>query len=212
MRSGVTLVDPPSTFIDAEVTIGQDTVIYPHTTIAGTTRIGQECHVGPGSILRNAQIGDGCRIVTSLIEDSVLEERVTVGPYSHLRPGSHIEEAVHLGNYVEVKNSRIGRKTQVGHFSYIGDAVVGDQVNIGAGTVTCNYDGVEKHPTFIGNEAFIGSDTMLVAPVSVGAGAATGAGAVVTKDVPPSMLAVGMPARQRARRKPPGSPEKSAQG
>ena len=195
MLSGVTLLDPPSTFIDADVEIGQDTVVHPHTTIGGKTSVGRDCQIGPGSMLRDSQVGDRCWIVASMVEESTIEQGVTIGPFSHLRPGSYIEAEVHLGNYVEVKNSRIGGRTQVGHFSYIGDAILGKDVNIGAGTITCNYDGVEKHSTHIGDGAFIGSDTMLVAPVTVGAGASTGAGSVVTKDVPPNKLAVGMPAR-----------------
>ena len=195
MLSGVTLLDPLSTYIDADVEIGQDTVVHPNTTIGGKTTVGRECQIGPGAMIRDSQVGDRCQIVASMVEESTIEQNVTIGPFSHLRPGSYIEAEVHLGNYVEVKNSRIGGRTQVGHFSYIGDATLGKDVNIGAGTVTCNYDGVEKHPTHIGDGAFIGSDTMLVAPVTVGAGASTGAGSVVTKDVPPNKLAVGMPAR-----------------
>lgn len=201
MLSGVTLVDPSATYIDAGVMIGQDTVVYPHTTISGKSRIGQECHIGPNAIIQDAQIGDACHVVASMIEEAVLEAEVTVGPYSHLRPGTHIEKQVHLGNYVEIKNSRIGTRTLVGHFSYIGDAVLGADVNVGAGTITCNFDGVDKHPTHIGNKVFLGSDTMLVAPVTLGDGAATGAGAVVTKDVPPGVLVVGVPARPMSIRK-----------
>lgn len=195
MLGGVTMLDPATTYIDAEVVIGQDTIIHPQTTLSGATVIGSGCDIGPGCIIRDTKIADRCRIISSMIEESTIEQGVTIGPFSHLRPGAYIEADVHLGNYVEVKNSRIGRHTQVGHFSYIGDATLGQNVNIGAGTITCNYDGVSKHQTHIGDRAFIGSDTMLVAPVSVGDDAATGAGTVVTKDIPPGRLAVGTPAR-----------------
>ncbi|MBI2887528.1 MAG: bifunctional UDP-N-acetylglucosamine diphosphorylase/glucosamine-1-phosphate N-acetyltransferase GlmU [Chloroflexi bacterium] len=204
MLAGVTIIDPPSTFVDATVEIGPDSVLLPNTTISGQTSIGQNCRIGPGSMISDCRIADGCEVVASMLESATLEDGVTVGPFSHLRPGSHIEAGVHLGNYVEVKNSRIGRDTKVGHFSYLGDATVGRDVNIGAGAITCNFDGVDKHPTHIGDGAFIGCDTMLVAPVSVGEGAATGAGSVVTRDVPPGVLAAGSPARPVPGREPPG--------
>jgi bifunctional UDP-N-acetylglucosamine pyrophosphorylase/glucosamine-1-phosphate N-acetyltransferase len=143
-------------------------------------------------------------VVASFLEGAVLEEGVDVGPFSHLRPGTYLERGVHIGNFVEVKNSRLGRGVKSGHFTYLGDATIGPDTNIGAGTITCNFDGVRKHPTFIGARAFIGSDTLLVAPVSVGDDAATAAGAVVTKDVPPGVLAAGVPARPVRRRLPPG--------
>ena len=200
MLAGVTLVDPPSTFIDADVEIGQDTVVYPNTHLYGTTRTGRGCSIGPNTVIADSVVGEDCRIVASMLEGATLEAGVSVGPYSHLRPGSHVEEDVHVGNYVEVKESRLGRGTKVGHFSYIGDATVGRDVNVGAGTVTCNFDGVAKHRTVIGDEALIGSDTMLVAPVRVGERAVTGAGAVVTRDVDPEALVTGVPARQRSRR------------
>ncbi len=204
MLSGVTMLDPPSTFVDAEASVAADTVLYPHTFILGRTIIGAECHIGPGTTVRDSRIGEGCRIVNSVIEESIIEASVDVGPFSHLRPGSYIETHVHLGNYVEVKNSRIGRDTAVGHFSYLGDATLGQRVNIGAGTITCNYDGVDKHPTVIGDDVFIGSDTMLVAPLNIGDRAATGAGAVVTRDVPPDARVVGVPARPLPERHGPG--------
>lgn len=207
MRSGVTMIHPDSTFVDAGVEIGEDTVLHPNTTISGASAIGRDCEIGPGSLLMDVRVGDGCRIVASMIESSVIEDGVTIGPFSHLRPGSHIEEGVHLGNYVEVKQSRIGRHSQAGHFSYLGDATIGRDVNIGAGAITCNYDGEAKHETHIGDRVLIGSDTMLVAPVRVGDGAATGAGAVVTKDVAPGALVVGVPARPVPRRKKPAAVE-----
>ncbi|MSQ27979.1 MAG: UDP-N-acetylglucosamine diphosphorylase/glucosamine-1-phosphate N-acetyltransferase [Dehalococcoidia bacterium] len=201
MRAGVTMVYPDSTFVDAGVEIGEDTVLHPNTTISGASVIGRDCEIGPSTVLSDARVGNGCRIVASMVESSVIEAGVTIGPFSHIRPGSHIEEGVHLGNYVEVKKSRIGRHSQAGHFSYLGDATIGERVNIGAGTVTCNYDGEAKHETHIGDGVFIGSDTMLVAPVRLGDGAATGAGAVVTHDVASGALVVGVPAKPVQRRK-----------
>ena len=195
MAAGVTMVDPAATYIDLDVEIGQDTVIQPNTMLTGSTTIGEECDVGPGACIRDSVVGDRCRIVASTLEECRVEADVEIGPYSHLRPAAWIEAGVHLGNYVEVKNSRIGSGAAAGHFCYLGDADIGEGVNIGAGTITCNYDGVDKHRTVIGRSALIGSDTMLVAPVTVGEGAATGAGAVVTRDVPEGRRAVGVPAR-----------------
>ena len=140
-------------------------------------------------------MGDRCVVQSSVIEESTLEDEVELGPFNHLRPRSYLETRVHLGNYVEIKESRLGRESRVGHFSYLADSTLGANVNIGAGTITCNYDGVRKNQTVIGDGAFIGSDSMLVAPVKVGERAITGAGAVVTRDVPPGTLVVGMPAR-----------------
>jgi bifunctional UDP-N-acetylglucosamine pyrophosphorylase/glucosamine-1-phosphate N-acetyltransferase len=195
MESGVTLIDPATAYVDAEVEIGADTIIEPNTQIQGKTTIGANCRIGPNALLRDAQIGDGCEVIASVIRESVLEEQVHVGPWANLRPGTHLARQVYIGNHGEVKNSYVGEGTHMGHFSYVGDARLGARVNIGAGTITCNYDGARKHRTEIGDDAFIGSDTMLVAPVKVGARARTGAGAVVTKDVPDDSLAVGAPAR-----------------
>jgi bifunctional UDP-N-acetylglucosamine pyrophosphorylase/glucosamine-1-phosphate N-acetyltransferase len=195
MLSGVTLVDPASTYIDAGVEIGMDTVIWPNTYLQGKTVIGEDCQIGPNTVLRDTQVGNGCKLVAVVADRARLEDRVEAGPFARLRKGAHLAEGVHMGNFGEVKNSYLGPGTKMGHFSYIGDAQVGADVNIGAGTITCNYDGERKHPTEIGANAFIGSDTMLVAPVKIGEGARTGAGAVVTKDVPNDTLAVGMPAR-----------------
>ncbi len=197
MLAGVTIADPSSAYIDADVTIGEDTVILPQTHLQGATVIGMRCEIGPATIIRDSTLGELCVVRSSTIEESVLEDGVDVGPYSHLRPGSHLCEGVHIGNYAEVKASRLGRGAKMGHFSYIGDADVGADVNIGAGTITANYDGTQKHRTVIGDGAFIGSDTMIVAPVRIGAGARTSAGSVVTRDVPDGMLAVGAPARIR---------------
>ncbi len=195
MRSGVTIIDPASTYVDAAVDVGQDSTIYPNTHLQGSTHIGVNCLIGPNTIIRNSTIGDKCRLEASVIEDTVIEDEVSVGPFSHLRQGTHLAAGVHIGNFGEVKNSYLGPGVKVGHFSYVGDATVGANVNIGAGTVTCNYDGVKKHPTVIEEGAFIGSDAMLVAPVRIGARARIGAGAVVTHDVPPDSTAYGVPAR-----------------
>ena len=200
MRAGVTIQDPASVFIDAAVAIGQDTVIRPNTMLLGRTVIGEDCEIGPNSVVQNSRVGHRCRIIASMVEESTLEDEVDIGPFSHLRPAAHLERGVHIGNFVEVKESRLGAGTLAGHFSYLGDAAIGANVNIGAGTITCNYDGRDKHRTTIGSGAFIGCDTMLVAPVTVEADAATGAGSVVTKDVPQGLLAVGVPARMRPRK------------
>ena len=195
MKSGVTMPDPSSVYIDADVSLGQDTTVLPNTHIIGASKVADRCVLGPNSIIDNARIGSECRVWSSVVEGSELAERVNVGPFTHIRPGSRIAEGVVLGNFAEVNRSVIGRSSKSAHFSYLGDAQVGEDVNIGAGSVTVNYDGESKLPTRIGDGAFIGCDTMLVAPVEIGAGAQTGAGAVVTKDVPPDTLAVGVPAR-----------------
>lgn len=196
MLEGVSIIDPAATYIGPDVLIGADTTLLPNTHLWGKSIIGSGCTVGPNAIIRDSRVGDGCRITASVVEQAVLEEGADVGPFSHLRPGAHLMSGVHVGNFGEVKNSTLGPGSKMGHFSYIGDSTIGEQANIGAGTITCNFgrDG-KKHRTEIGDGAFIGSDTMLVAPVRVGKGAATGAGAVVTKDVPDDGLAVGMPAR-----------------
>ena len=193
LLKGVNVMEPA--FIDGTVELEPDTIIYPNTFLRGRTVIGKRCQIGPGSIIENSVIADDCRVLQSVIEGAVLEEGVEIGPYSHVRPESHIEMDVHIGNFAEVKNSRLGKGTKVGHFSYVGDSWVGPNVNIGAGAVTCNFDGVDKHQTIIEEGAFIGSDSMLVAPVRIGARAITGAGSVVTKDVPAGARVVGMPAK-----------------
>ena len=203
MLAGVTIVDPATTYIDAGVTVGQDTTIHPNTTLGGRSGIGERCSLGPGSMIHDSVVGDDCKVVASMLEEAYLDSWVDVGPFSHLRPGTVVERDVHIGNYAEVKNSRLGRGTKMGHFSYMGDADVGQDVNIGAGAITCNFDGFNHNRTIIEDNAFIGSDTMLVAPVHIGARSATGAGSVVNKDVPADSLAVGMPARARPRKKPP---------
>ena len=195
MLQGVTLIDPYSTFIESTVTIGDDTVVHPNTHIRGQTTIGADCSIGPNTVVTNSIIGIQCKVTSSVIEQSVLEDQVEIGPFSHLRAGTHIEQNGHIGNYVEVKASYLGSGIRVGHFSYLGDARIGQDVNIGAGTVTCNYAGAGRHPTTIGNNVLIGRDSMLVAPVRIGDHAITGAGAVVTDDVPENSRVVGGPAR-----------------
>jgi bifunctional UDP-N-acetylglucosamine pyrophosphorylase/glucosamine-1-phosphate N-acetyltransferase len=195
MLTGVTFVDPSTAYVDAGVAIGNDSVIGPNTYLRGNTVIGMRCTIGRDADVADTVIGDDCRIVASTVEGSTLDDRVEIGPYSHIRPGTHLCASVHIGNFAEVKNSRLGPGVKMGHHSYIGDADVGNETNIGAGTVTCNFDGDIKHRTKIGNRVFIGSDTMLVAPVTIGDDARTGAGSVVTKDVPEGALAVGAPAR-----------------
>lgn len=195
MLDGATLADPVSTYIDADVEIGPDTVILPNTYLYGKTRIGSDCRIGPGAMIHDSIIGNACTIGPSLIESATVLDSVEIGPFCHLRPNAYLSSHVHLGNYAEVKNSRLGEYVHMGHFSYIGDAEVGAHTNIGAGTITANYDGSKKHKTIIGEHAFIGSDTIIRAPVTIGARARTGAGAVVTKDIPSDTLAVGVPAR-----------------
>jgi bifunctional UDP-N-acetylglucosamine pyrophosphorylase / glucosamine-1-phosphate N-acetyltransferase len=195
MLAGVTIVDPAVTYIEAGVTIGKDTVIWPNTYLRGKTSIGEGCTIGPNTIAEDTTIGEGCVILAAVMEKAVVEDNVSMGPFAHLRKGAHLCKGVHMGNFGEVKDSTLGPGTKMGHFSYIGNAQIGPEVNIGAGTITCNFDGVHKNPTEIGEGAFIGSDTMLVAPVKLGAHARTGAGAVVTKDVEADTLVVGVPAR-----------------
>jgi bifunctional UDP-N-acetylglucosamine pyrophosphorylase/glucosamine-1-phosphate N-acetyltransferase len=195
MRAGVTIVDPASTRIDAGVEIGQDARIEPGTTLLGATVIGQEAVIGPDAYVRESRIGPRTSVWASVIEESAVAEDVQIGPYSHLRPGCQIGPRCRIGNYAEIKSGRLGAGTQQHHFSYVGDAEVGERVNLGAGTVTANFDGERKNTTRIEDGAFIGSDSMLIAPVTIGEGARTGAGAVVTRDVAPHSTVVGMPAR-----------------
>lgn len=202
MLSGVTIVDPASTYIHGDVEIGQDTVIHPQVIIEGQTVIGAGSTVQSWTRLRNAEVGQNVMVKNCcVIEDSRIEDDATVGPFARLRMGAEIGQKAGIGNFVEVKKSKVGLATKASHLTYLGDAIIGDRVNIGAGTVTCNYDGTRKHQTVIEDDVKIGSDTMLVAPVRVGKGSVTGAGAVVTKDVPPNSLAVGVPARIRKERR-----------
>ena len=195
MLSGVTIVDPATTYIQPDVEIGRDTIIHPQVMIEGATRIGSGCTIHSWSRLKDSVLGDEVVIKNScIIEDSTVRKGAAVGPFARLRMNADIGEGAVIGNFVEVKKSRIGRGTKASHLTYLGDATLGDDVNIGAGTVTCNFDGVRKHETVIEDQVKIGSDTMLVAPVKVGRGSMTGAGSVVTKDVPPDSLVAGVPA------------------
>ncbi|MGE5463721.1 MAG: bifunctional UDP-N-acetylglucosamine diphosphorylase/glucosamine-1-phosphate N-acetyltransferase GlmU [Syntrophothermus sp.] len=195
MLNGVSMTNPGATYIDVGVKIGRDTLIMPNTYIQGKTEIGEGNVIGPNTILRNTKIGNRCKVLASDLEGAVLEDDVDMGPFARLRKGAHLMNHVHMGNFGEVKDSTLHDGVKMGHFSYIGNADIGSNTNIGAGTITCNFDGEKKHPTEIGEDAFIGSDTMLVAPLKLGDGARTGAGAVVTKNVPDDTLVVGMPAR-----------------
>lgn len=211
MLAGVTLLDPATTYIGPEVTIGTDTVIHPNTHLRGRTTIGEQCQIGPNAIVEACVIGNRCRVLASVLEQAVMEDDSNIGPFSHLRKGAHLGRGAHVGNFGEMKNSTLGPGSKMGHFSYLGDAEVGPDVNIGAGTITCNYDGVRKHRTVIEKGVFIGSDTMLVAPVHVGVGAKTAAGAVVTHDVPPHTLVMGVPARvRRTLEAPPPPPDEQS--
>jgi bifunctional UDP-N-acetylglucosamine pyrophosphorylase/glucosamine-1-phosphate N-acetyltransferase len=202
MANGVTIVDPDSTYIDDSVEIGRDTVIHPQVIIEGDSRIGANCEIRSWSHLVNVEIGDECKVLNScVIVSSRLAARNTVGPFAHLRLHAELAEDANVGNFVEIKKSRLGRKTKSMHLTYLGDATIGDRVNIGAATVTCNYDGKQKNPTVIEDDVKIGSDTMLVAPVRVGRGSMTGAGSVVTKDVPPDSLVAGVPAQVKKKLK-----------
>lgn len=195
MAEGVTIVDPTSTYIEPDVLIGRDTTLWPNTYLKGHAWIGENCQIGPNSILQDCVVGHRSTILSSVMEYAIVENDVSIGPFCHLRKGAHLASQVHLGNFGEVKDSYLGQGTKMGHFSYIGNAKIGQNVNIGAGTITCNFDGVKKNSTEIGADVFIGSDTMLVAPVKIGMGAHTGAGSVVTHDVPPNQTVVGVPAR-----------------
>ena len=200
MREGVTMRLPETIAIDEDVTIGGDTVILPNSQISGATMVGSGCVIGPSAVIVNCRLGDRVVVRSSTIEDSVIADDADVGPYSHVRAGSDIGPRTHVGNFAEIKNARLASGVKVGHFSYIGDAAVGEEANIGAGTVTANFDGARKHQTEIGARALIGSDTILRAPVSIGDDARTGAGSVVTKDVPDGATVVGVPARLLAPR------------
>ena len=200
MLDGVTIVDPESTYIDDGVEIGRDTIIHPQVIIEGNSRLGSHCEIQSWSHLSDVEIGNDCRILNgTIITNSRLAGQNSVGPYAHLRMNAELMEEAAVGNFVELKKTTLGRRTKAMHLTYLGDATVGERVNIGAATVTCNYDGKQKHQTIIEDDVKIGSDTMLVAPVRVGRGAMTGAGSVITKDVPPDSLAVGVPAKVRKR-------------
>ena len=195
MEAGVTMIDPATTLIEPTVTLAPDAVLWPNTQITGRAAVGGGTVIGPNTFIRDSVIGENCKIVSSVVEGAKIENGVEVGPFAHLRKGAHLADGVHLGNFGEVKDSYLGPGVKMGHFSYIGNASVGARTNIGAGTITCNFDGEKKNTTVIGESVFIGSDTMLVAPLTLGDRSVTGAGSVVTKNVPPDSLAVGIPAR-----------------
>ncbi len=217
MRAGVTMMDPSTVYLDHGVDLSPDVVLEPNVILRGRTRVGPRTRIAAGSQIVDSEIGADCVVWASVVERSTVEDEVTIGPFSHLRPGSHVGRRSEIGNYAEIKNSRLGEHVRQHHMSYLGDADVGRDTNVGAGTITANYDGVSKHATSIGERVFLGVDTMLRAPVTLGDDARTGAGAVVTHDVPPGKLAVGMPARIRTPRSPeapapdqpadPGQPE-----
>lgn len=191
LNSGVTLIDPTSLYVEVDVSVGPDATIYPWVFLQGSTEVGEGCVIYPQVRIVDSLLGSRVKVLdNSLIEEAVLEDEVIVGPLAHLRPGTHLKKGVKIGNFVEVKQSVIGGGSKVNHLTYIGDATIGTGVNVGAGTITCNYDGVRKHPTFIGDGAFIGSDCQLVAPVRIGNYALVGAGSTIVEDVPDNALAL----------------------
>jgi bifunctional UDP-N-acetylglucosamine pyrophosphorylase/glucosamine-1-phosphate N-acetyltransferase len=211
MRDGVTMRDPSTVYLDWDVTLAPDVTLEPNVILRGRTSVGAGSTIGAGSQLVDSVVGAGARVWASIVESSTIEDGATVGPFSHLRPGSVVGAGAEVGNFAELKNAHLGAGSKQHHMSYLGDAEIGERANIGAGTITANYDGVHKHHTTIGDGAFLGVDTMIVAPRDIGAGAKTGAGAVVTKDVPPGKLAVGVPARIREPRPPkPDTPAEPA--
>jgi bifunctional UDP-N-acetylglucosamine pyrophosphorylase/glucosamine-1-phosphate N-acetyltransferase len=192
MLAGTTIFRPETCDIDADVEVGPDTVIEPFVQLIGKTKIGADCRIRSYSVITNCEIGDGVLIRPGcILEDSVVRNGAQLGPYSHLRPGSDIGEGAHVGNFVETKKTRLGKGSKANHLTYLGDAEIGEGVNVGAGTITCNYDGVNKHRTAIEDGAFIGSDATLVAPIRIGKGAYVGAGSCITQDVPADALALG---------------------
>jgi bifunctional UDP-N-acetylglucosamine pyrophosphorylase/glucosamine-1-phosphate N-acetyltransferase len=209
MRNGVTMRDPSTVYVDATVSLAADVTIEPNVILRGTTAIGEGTTIGAGSQVIDSRIGAGCVVWASIVEQSTVEDGARIGPFSHLRPGSHVGPDAEVGNFAELKATRLGRGVKQHHMSYLGDAEVGDATNVGAGTITANYDGRRKHRTTIGKRVFLGVDTMLRAPITLGDDAKTGAGAVVTRDVPPGKLAVGIPARIREPRPPADAPTAS---
>ena len=212
MRDGVTLVDPATVWIDDTVTFGRDVTILPNCHLYGDTAIGDNCTIGPNARLQDTRLAANVTVMESVLEGAEVGENVRIGPFAHLRPGTVIAHDVEIGNYAELKNTRVSPGAKIHHVGYLGDTVVGNDVNVGAGTITCNYDGADKHETEIGEGAFIGSGTLLVAPVRVGRKAMTGAGSVVTRDVPPQAKAYGVPARVRGVRALPADAEQEGAG
>lgn len=196
LDSGVTFIDTKNVYISGQARIGKDTVIYPNVSIEGESVVGEGCTLRAGTRITNSSVGNGVDILDNcVITDSEIADNCTVGPFAHLRGRARMEEGSKVGNFVELKKTKLGKGSKANHLTYLGDATIGENTNIGAGTITCNYDGKHKHPTKIGDNVKIGSDTMLVAPIEVGDGAVTGAGTVATKDIPENTLAVGQPAR-----------------
>jgi bifunctional UDP-N-acetylglucosamine pyrophosphorylase / glucosamine-1-phosphate N-acetyltransferase len=197
MRAGVTMMDPSTVYLDHAVVLAEDVVLEANVILRGHTTVGAGTRIGSGSQIHDSAIGERCTVWASIVERSIVEDDVTIGPFSHLRPGAHVGTRSEIGNFAEIKNSRLGEHVRQHHNSYLGDADVGRDTNVGAGTITANYDGVRKHRTTIGERVFLGVDTMLRAPITLGDDSKTGAGAVVTRDVPAGKLAVGVPARIR---------------
>lgn len=195
MLAGVTIIDPRTTYIETDVQIGMDTIIHPNTILKSGTTIGENCQIGPDTYIIGSEIGNHTEIFKSVLEFAKVGNHVDMGPFAHLRKNAHLDDHVHMGNFGEVKDSYLAPGVKMGHFSYIGNATIHENVNIGCGTITCNYDGKKKHPTTIGKNAFIGSGSLLVSPVEIGENATTGAGSVVTKDVPPNVIVAGTPAK-----------------
>ncbi|MFH0812062.1 MAG: bifunctional UDP-N-acetylglucosamine diphosphorylase/glucosamine-1-phosphate N-acetyltransferase GlmU [Pseudomonadota bacterium] len=203
MLEGVSIINPKDTYVDLDVRVGKDTVIYPNTFLMGNTEIGDQCVIESGCQIIDSKIGSRVTIRwASVIDGSVIRDQATIGPFAHIRPHSDIGEEARIGNFVEVKKSAIGKGSKASHLSYLGDTTVGKGVNVGAGTITCNYDGVSKHPTIIEDDVFIGSNTELIAPVRIGRGALIGAGSTITKDVPPETLAIGRAKQVNLKKKP----------
>jgi len=191
MTSGVTVVDPAVTYIDPTTSVGADSVIHPNVTITGASSVGRDCEIGFGCHIVDCELANGVTVHPyCVMEKAKVETGAIIGPFARLRPGAQIGKAAHIGNYVEIKKSTVGTGSKINHLTYIGDAQIGKDVNIGAGTITCNYDGVNKHRTVIEDGAFIGSDSQMVAPVTVGKNAYVGSGSTITKDVPADALAV----------------------
>ncbi len=200
MADGVTLMDPETAWIDPDVTIGRDTLLYPNVRIEKGSRLGEDCVIHSYSRITSCRVGNRVTVREACIMiESEIADEVSVGPFAHVRPGTRLEEKSRIGNFVEIKNTQLGRGSKANHLTYLGDASVGKRVNIGAGTITCNYDGVQKHPTVIGDDVFVGSDTQFIAPVKVGRGATIGAGSTITRDIPAHALSIAR-ARQADKR------------
>ena len=190
MRGGVTMPDPSAVYVEAGVSVGRDTVLWPGTHLRGATAIGEGCTIGPDVVITDSEVGDRCTIVSAHLIQARLAEGAQAGPFAYLRPGSRLEPGARVGTYVELKNTVLGAGAKVPHLSYVGDATIGEKTNIGAGNITANYDGFRKHPTRIGARVKTGSDCVFVAPVSVGDDAMTGAGSIITEDVPDGALGI----------------------